>query len=460
MTDLQTYRKLLWIIILVAFAVRVAVRCYSGAENFWVNGYGFFFEFAQNIAAGNGIAFSDGPPTVFRVPLYPLFLAAVTFGQKAFLPIVLAQSLIGAGTVWCAALIAREMFGSAAAIIAAIVTALYPYYVVHDTALQETSLYTFLTTLAVLLLLRARRSRSGMMAGCAGLTLGAAVLARATLAPFAFLAPLWLAIPGVFCSGPWRQGCWAAVICGSAVALTLSPWLVRSYALTGSPVLSTDIGYQLWVGNNPYTFSHYPSESIDLSRDTAFEALGPQEKADIKAIGTGEVAFDRWFRRKGIEYIHEHPWWIVTNAFRKVGASFGWLPSPRRSFWSNIVHSLAYGFVMTLGIWGMWAFRRYWREHLIYYLLFISFVGVTALFYGHTSHRAYLDVYLIVFAVGALEQLRNRYFPRSTSRPSNVPIQSARYKTQRNSAPPVAFSASERRIRAPRRHQRHFANSY
>ena len=38
------------------------------------------------------------------------YLAAVTFGHKVFLPVVLAQSLIGAGTVWCAALLAKEMF--------------------------------------------------------------------------------------------------------------------------------------------------------------------------------------------------------------------------------------------------------------------------------------------------------------------------------------------------------------
>jgi 4-amino-4-deoxy-L-arabinose transferase-like glycosyltransferase len=412
----QAYRNLS-LIISGAFAVRVAVRCYSGAEDFWANSYGFFFDLAQNIAAGNGIAFGDGPPIASRVPLYPVLLAAVTFAHKAFLPIVLAQALIGAGTVWCAALLTREMFGNAAAIIAATITAFYPYYVVHDTALQETSFYTFLTALAVVLLLRVRRSGSSVTAACAGLTIGAAVLTRASLAPFAFLAPLWLAIPGVFRSGPWRQGCWAAVICGSAVALILSPWLVRSYRLVGSPVLSTQIGYLLWVGNNPCTFRHYPSESIDRSRDAAQEALSPQERADIEALDTDEAAFDRWFRRKGIEYIFEHPWWTVVNAFRKLGASVGWLPSPRRTFWPNLVHSLAYGFVMTLGICGMWTSRMRWREHLIYYILFISFAAVTALFYGHTSHRAYLDVYLIVFAAGALEQLRSRYFPRSATPP-------------------------------------------
>ena len=189
------YRKLIWII-LFAFAARVAVRWYTGEQDFWENGYTFFFALAQNIAAGNGVSLDgDAPPTAFRVPLYPMFLAAVTLGHHAFLPVLLAQSIIGAGTVLCAALIARELFGNTAAIIAAVLAAIYPYYVVHDTALQETSLYTFLMALAVLLLLYARRSGSVVTATGAGLALGAAVLTRASLSPFAFLPPLWLASP-------------------------------------------------------------------------------------------------------------------------------------------------------------------------------------------------------------------------------------------------------------------------
>ena len=36
-------------------------------------------------------------------------------GRKELLPVVLAQSLIGAGTVWCAALLTADMFGASAA---------------------------------------------------------------------------------------------------------------------------------------------------------------------------------------------------------------------------------------------------------------------------------------------------------------------------------------------------------
>src|SRR5690242_3163330 len=103
MSKLQRYRNVLCIVF-VAFAARLFVRCYSGAEEFWANSYFFFFKLAQNIAMGDGIA-------SYRVPLYPAFLAAVTFGHQVFLPIAVSQSLVGAGTVLCAALIAEHMFG-------------------------------------------------------------------------------------------------------------------------------------------------------------------------------------------------------------------------------------------------------------------------------------------------------------------------------------------------------------
>jgi 4-amino-4-deoxy-L-arabinose transferase-like glycosyltransferase len=392
----EFYRKLLWIVF-AAFAVRVAVRYYFGSEDFWANSYSFFFELAQNIAAGKGVAYAGSAPTSFRVPIYPIFLAIVTFGHQAFLPIVLSQSLIGAGTVFCAALLAREIFGSAAAITAAIITALYPYYVVHDTALQETSLYTFLTAFAVFLLLRARRSESGMMAGSAGLVLGIAVLTRANLAPFALFAPLWLAFATECRAMLRRQGLWSALICVAVLALTVSPWLVRSFRHTGSimPIAQTD--FFLWLGNNRYTFSYYPYESIDRSQRAGLEGLSPKERTQENT-------------ERALEYIREDPWRTFVGGLRKIGAAFGWLPSPRRSFWPNLVHALSYGPIMILGLWGMWITRQHWREHSIFYAQFVSFAVVTAIFFGHTSYRAYLDVYWIVFAAGILASFAERVF--------------------------------------------------
>jgi 4-amino-4-deoxy-L-arabinose transferase-like glycosyltransferase len=399
------YPKLGWILLL-AILVRVGVRLCYGSLNYWENGYTFFFALAENIAAGRGLAFDGGPPTAFRVPLYPAFLAAITFGHKAFIQVVIAQSLIGAGTVWCAAVLTREWFGNTAAIIAAAFTAVYPYYVVHDTALQETSLYTFLGALAVFLMVRVRRKGSFIAAAGAGLSLAGAVLTRANLLPFAIYAPLWLVLVGGKGAMPWARRWLVAFVCVSTFALCVTPWLIRSYKLTGAFTFTTQSGFFLWLGNNALTFSHYPSESIDRSQATALAALTIDDKRELESRRHNEVKADEWFRQKGFAYIYEHPWQTMKNDVRKVVDAFGWLPSPRNGFWQNLVHALSYGPIMVYGFWGMWRFRSNWREHAIVYGQFFGFIAVTAIFFGHTSYRSYLDVYLIVFSAGLLAAWR------------------------------------------------------
>src|SRR5689334_8825435 len=44
----------LWLIVIVAFVTRAAVRWHFGEVDFLVSGYIFFFDLAQNIAAGKG----------------------------------------------------------------------------------------------------------------------------------------------------------------------------------------------------------------------------------------------------------------------------------------------------------------------------------------------------------------------------------------------------------------------
>jgi hypothetical protein len=380
----------------LAFALRLIARLHTGIADFWVNGYTFFFDMAQSIAAGKGIAI-EGVPTAFRVPLYPIFLAALTMGHKAFWPIAITQSMIGAGTTFCAALLARQMFrgpaAARAATLAAAITAVYPYYVVHDTALQETSLFTLLTLAAVMLLRQTEQTAKLTLGASAGLLLGLDVLTRATIAPFALVAPLWLV---------WRKRTRAGVVCAILLVLTVAPWLWRNYILTGTPTLSTESGVELWNGNNGFLFSHYPQESSDLSKADALEALSHSDKQYLERIANDEELTSRWFFHKALAYIESHPRQTVIDGLRKNAAGFSWLPSPRHGWASNLVYAMSYGPVMLVGLWGMWRRRSCWREDSLVYALFAAFVMVTAVFWAHTSHRVYLDVYWIVFAAGAL----------------------------------------------------------
>jgi hypothetical protein len=380
-----------------AFVLRVAARLAQGIDSFWINGYTFFFDFAQSIAAGKGVAVANGVPTAFRVPLYPIVLAGLTLGHHWFWPIVIAESMIGAGTCFGAALLAQQMFpgacGRTAARLAAAITAIYPYYVVHDTALQETSLFTLLTLVAVLLALRVAHGGTLGAAAACGLILGLDVLTRSPIAPFAVLVPLWLIA---------RRRVAQGLLCVLVLSVTPSPWLIRNDLLTGEPVLTTEAGFELWNGNNPTLFNYYPMQSIDASIAASIDAQPASDRQELAQIGDNEAAVDRWYRHKALGYMRVHPWLTVANGFRKIAATFDWLPTPRRSRAQTVLHAISFGPVMLLGLWGMWQRRAEWRDDSLIYLLFAQFLLITAVYFGQTNHRVFLDVYWIVFAAGAI----------------------------------------------------------
>ncbi len=188
---------------LAAIALRVAYAVHMGADDFWSHGY-FYYEIAQNIAAGKGILRTEGNMTgwAIRPPLYPIFLTPAALWGGNYLLIVVPQALLGAGTVVCAFLIGRLLFGTRVGVIAAALTAIYPFYVVHDTALQETGMQTFLAALSVYLLLRARKEQSRSLWLAAGMLLGLCVLTRGMMLPFALCALAWIGCLGI---GPARE---------------------------------------------------------------------------------------------------------------------------------------------------------------------------------------------------------------------------------------------------------------
>jgi hypothetical protein len=191
----------------------------------------------------------------------------------------------------------------------------------------------------------------------------------------------------------------------------------------GIPTLSTETGEQLWAGNNGFLFHHYPQESSDLSKTEAFNALSVQDRQEMNRLADNEALTDRWFLHRGLQYMRSHPLQTVIDGFRKNAAAFSWLPSPRRGLAIDLAHFFSYGPVMLLGLWGMGRRRAHWREDSLIYLLFVTFMLVTAVFWAHTSHRVYLDVYWMVFGAGALAEtvLASRQRPSSAASRNSPP---------------------------------------
>jgi len=397
------YAASLAVICLFAACLRAIARIVRGQDDFWVSGYLLHFELAHSLAQGHGYAL-DGVATAFRVPLYPMALAAVSGGEKLFWAVLAFNTIVSTLIVVAGAILTADLFGKRAALIAGVILAIYPYYVVHDMTMSELPLFTLLTLVGTIALLRAWRGGSLPLAASAGILFGLALLTRATLLPFLFVAALWLALVPGRAAGRQR-GIAMALLLSAAALATVSPWLAYSQKVVGAPVLGTETGMALFGGNNAQTFSHYPQGSIDESRAAAYAALSPADKAALERLHPDPLAEGRWLRARALNWIAANPQEAALGAVRKVAAAFGPLPSPRKRAGADLAHALSYGPILLLALWGMWAARAHWREHLPIYAQIACFAAVTALIWGHTSHRSFLDVYLITFAAFALSRL-------------------------------------------------------
>ena len=390
-------------VLFLAFATRLGVRLYFGEEYFWRNSYSLFYQIAERLATVHELSYEwFGTKYAHRPPVYPALLAATMIFGKSYVVIVILQSLIGAGTVLCSYIIGKELFNKTVGRLAAIGVAFYPYFVMHDTALQETGVFTFLTTVTILLLFKSRQSSSRFVWFIAGIVLGLAVMTRTTLIVFVPIALLWLLL---LAGLKKREAFPRAAVVALGFTLIVSPWLLRNYLRTGTPTLSTLSGLTLWAGNNPYTFSNYPNGSIDRSVEKASQRLTAEEQLAIKQLSNDEVRQNKWFINKALDYINAHPGETFKRAFLKLGAAFSWKLNPAREGFVQTVYFLSYFSALLLGIVGAWLARKRWRELSLIYGLFISFAIVTAIFFAHTSHRVFLDVYLLIFSAYAVTQI-------------------------------------------------------
>jgi len=124
-------------------------------------------------------------------------------------------------------------------------------------------------------------------------------------------------------------------------------------------------------------------------------ALTPQERADFERHAVNEIAASDWFNHRAVAYIQTHRALTLRNAPRKIAAGFSWVLNPNREPLAQAAYFSFYFPVSILGVTGMFLARRRWRECTLIYLLFVAFIGVTAVFWAHTSHRSYLDVYAL-----------------------------------------------------------------
>jgi hypothetical protein len=230
--------------------------------------------------------------------------------------------------------------------------------------------------------------------------------------------------------------------------IIILPWFIRNYTIHGNITnISTNGGFNFWMGNNPFTkgigwgvdieqykkyIGHRPLDPVitqttppDPVKDrTAFRlfvtnkirALLPNEVRDhLDTISESDM--DREFYRSAMNHIRENPGPYIVRSAKK--AIYFWVYRPPEgrekkfsSFPWNVIYIIHYAFLVPLAIAGVYVSRRQWRELSLLYLIFFFFTAVYMNFFVLSRYRWLIDGLLIVLSGVFLDRLFTLLFQR------------------------------------------------
>lgn len=410
-------RSIRWLVgvLCLAFVLRLGVAFYWEAK-FAAHGFHFgdsegYWTLARAIARGEPYQFGPGGPSVFRTPGYPILLAPLflVFGDDP--PVILARVLGGVlGTlgVFGTWLLARRLFDTRAANLAALAAAVYPGLIALSVPVLSEAAFCGLIPFQLWLWTvswQASTSRKSVLLALATGLLGAGVT---------LVRPSWLLfMPFAIVSGFVFRGEKARhVLIATGVMAGLiagmMPWWIRNACVTGHFVPTTlQVGASLYDGWNPRA-----TGASDMSYVPAFEAAERQAEADgaIDRHDTFEYRLDRRMRDAAVSWARQHPSEVLRLALVKFVRI--WNIWPNEPAFSRPIVRLAVVFtyvpLLLLGLVGAYqAIGRGWP----YVLCFLPAVYLTMLhmiFIGSIRYREPAMVGIIVLAAGAIVSLGRR----------------------------------------------------
>jgi len=395
------------LICLLAFIIRLAYVLTLQPRSFWFDG-----EHYSRLATGlleHGAYLNDrGRPSAYWPPGYPLFLAAIyqLFGVN-IVAVRAVQCLVGAATVAVVHRIARRVLDRNGAWLAALTTALYPLFIYSAGADMPVTLQIALIAGGVLLTLVAVEQGSARAALGAGLLGAWATLVAASALPAFLLFALWMAWnrDGTAGRSPSRN-IRLALVCLLPIVVIVGAWTVRNQRAFGRPVLvSTNGGYNLWLGNHPGVKASTGNRAEVPGTD---EVPGMEaEAASIWALPGNEATRDSAFTRRALEY-------IVADVPRFLRLSLSkslelWalyqrpLTEDRPRLGLEMLASLlSFGLLLPFAL--VWLFVSLPRSRvaLLVLLLFLIYSMVHAVIMSKVRFRLPLDSFVIIYGCGGI----------------------------------------------------------
>ena len=352
---------------------------------------------ADNLLAGRGYSLDIFGPTVPTAHQYPLYCFFV-YGHfaalgKSYLWVEVTQAVLSAASCVLLYVLGSAQLGRVTGALAAIACAVYPIYIYWVARAQALSVEIFLLLAVLVLLERAQekdRPRDWLLTG---FVFGLACLSKALYLVF---------LPGLLLWGMlWRRmslsaTARAAVLVVVAMAVPIAPWVARNvHVLGGFVLISSNTGYNLWVGNNEKsTGGVFSADGKPMSSE-----FGP-DLARRLAESPTDIERDDLLKHEAVEYIRADP----SGFFERMP------PKLRNVWWFDpllptsypTLSRVIYVPLAILALIGMVVTRRRWRAVFPYYWMYLSMSAAYAVFYGGQRFRYAIEFSLILFAAAAV----------------------------------------------------------
>jgi 4-amino-4-deoxy-L-arabinose transferase-like glycosyltransferase len=362
-----------------------------------------FGDIARNYLEGKGFSYFTvqgvNIPTAYMPPAYSWLLIAFfkIFGDRPTTYVLLQtlQALAGVLLVYIVYRFTRVAWDSDTALVAALISALYPPFLYMPAEMHSINFYVVLMLAATYYLFLLLEVRSNAMyAVLAGLLLGLLIYFRAEMLAWPFLYAIVVLLKS---TKQWRS----ALTLITLPLLMLTPWAVRNYLLFGQPVLTTTAGgINLWYGHNSQANGtqreRWPSGKVVLPDSWL------QQKLDaIPPTASYEIQASNLYRKEAILFARSNVKREVELAVNKLWYfwTFDWNhPKAHTALYAG--PTLALGALFWLGL--IVERRDILGRHraLIVIVLFTNCLA--AVFFVLPRYRLAMDPCLIPFAASAL----------------------------------------------------------